>query len=525
MMRMAAECTDMDMMMGYDGMDSSLDILGGMESLQDTPPPGGMVQPNYRSHSEIATDDDLGSVKSESQDASDVVTDWYLSGGMQRKGEDSAMQMLDDMEPAAKRSASTMSLNPSSPQVTERANSRGGNSSKPQMPAHNGLLNKGELSASTPPLSDDGMDIMHKRKISDVENGTILPRQGSESDAFYNMPEPAPDDPMRMYTKTIMGLGRENFFLKQQFGIANNQVIQLSRELATVTEELHRLRVIVAKYEGRSPPSTSLEQNKLSGGQTSAPEMQNRPSVRDSPVTMPGLNPPTKPNIPNHKLSSEALSVHEAAMRKRLQTAAENQDSGNEMDGGKAMEESDQVRNSKSQKPSISVEVLDNQNPQSRASGVEQNRNNASEMAKAVSMGMLKQEPSNGDSSPSSKDCKGSDLTKSLGKDSKKDGQPRFWTADEHRRFLEAVRMYGYGNARQIAAYVQTRNITQVRTHAQKYILKLSRMGSSALKPQNDLKPRNMERRGYQTPTNLTQEEEDQSLAFLGEKDEDMGFS
>ena len=57
---------------------------------------------------------------------------------------------------------------------------------------------------------------------------------------------------------------------------------------------------------------------------------------------MPGLNPPTKPNIPNHKLSSEALSVHEAAMRKRLQTAAENQDSGNEMDGGKATEESDQ---------------------------------------------------------------------------------------------------------------------------------------------------------------------------------------
>ena len=151
-------------------------------------------------------------------------------------------------------------------------------------------------------------------------------------------------------------------------------------------------------------------------------------------------------------------------------------------------------------------------------SGVEQNRNNASEMAKAVSMGMLKQESSNGDSSPGSKDCKGSDLTKSLGKDSKKDGQPRFWTAEEHKRFLEAVRMYGYGNARQIAAYVQTRNITQVRTHAQKYILKLSRMGSSALKPQSDLKPKSMEKRGYQTTTNLTQEEEDQSLAFLGEK-------
>ena len=60
--------------------------------------------------------------------------------------------------------------------------------------------------------------------------------------------------------------------------------------------------------------------------------------------------------------------------------------------------------------------------------------------------------------------------------------KPRFLTAEEHIRFLEAVRLYGYGNARQIAAYVQTRNITQVRTHAQKYILKLSRMGSAPAK-------------------------------------------
>jgi len=42
-------------------------------------------------------------------------------------------------------------------------------------------------------------------------------------------------------------------------------------------------------------------------------------------------------------------------------------------------------------------------------------------------------------------------------------GQPRFWTVEEHKRFLEAVRLYGYGNARQIAAYVKTRSITQVR--------------------------------------------------------------
>eukprot|EP00960_Hanusia_phi_P067703 766683-Hanusia_phi.AAC.3 len=234
---------------------------------------------------------------------------------------------------------------------------------------------------------------------------------------------------------------------------------------------------------------------------------------------MPGLNPPSKPNISSHKLSSEALSVHEAAMRKRLQNSSENQDNHNENDREQAVEDSEQGRNSKSQKPSISNEVPDNQNPQSRAAGGEQNRNISEDVSKALSsIGVLQQEPSNGDSSPVSKDCKGLEYTKSSGKD-KKDGQPRFWTADEHKRFLEAVRMYGYGNARQIAAYVQTRNITQVRTHAQKYILKLSRMGSSALKPQNDMKPKSMDRKGYQTPTNLTQEEEDQSLAFLGEKE------
>jgi len=52
--------------------------------------------------------------------------------------------------------------------------------------------------------------------------------------------------------------------------------------------------------------------------------------------------------------------------------------------------------------------------------------------------------------------------------------QPRFWTAEEHKKFLEAVRLYGYGNARQIAAYVQTRNITQVSSLARSLTLTLS---------------------------------------------------
>jgi hypothetical protein len=44
---------------------------------------------------------------------------------------------------------------------------------------------------------------------------------------------------MRMYTKTIMGLGRENFFLKQEFGIANNQVLALSSKRTHSSKKTH----------------------------------------------------------------------------------------------------------------------------------------------------------------------------------------------------------------------------------------------------------------------------------------------
>uniref|UniRef100_A0A7S0EFL9 HTH myb-type domain-containing protein n=1 Tax=Hanusia phi TaxID=3032 RepID=A0A7S0EFL9_9CRYP len=49
----------------------------------------------------------------------------------------------------------------------------------------------------------------------------------------------------------------------------------------------------------------------------------------------------------------------------------------------------------------------------------------------------------------------------------------RFWTEQEHERFLEAMKIFGYGNAQDIASYVGTRSVTQVRTHAQKYFMKL----------------------------------------------------
>lgn len=53
--------------------------------------------------------------------------------------------------------------------------------------------------------------------------------------------------------------------------------------------------------------------------------------------------------------------------------------------------------------------------------------------------------------------------------------QSRYWTPDEHKRFLEALQEFGAKDVRSIANYVGSRNATQVRTHAQKYFLRLAR--------------------------------------------------
>ncbi|KAA8494564.1 Myb-like protein I [Porphyridium purpureum] len=54
-------------------------------------------------------------------------------------------------------------------------------------------------------------------------------------------------------------------------------------------------------------------------------------------------------------------------------------------------------------------------------------------------------------------------------------GQSRYWTADEHELFLEALKRYGHRDLRSISKFVGTRNVTQVRTHTQKYFMKLMR--------------------------------------------------
>ncbi|KAA8493120.1 Myb-like protein I [Porphyridium purpureum] len=56
----------------------------------------------------------------------------------------------------------------------------------------------------------------------------------------------------------------------------------------------------------------------------------------------------------------------------------------------------------------------------------------------------------------------------------------RYWTAEEHDRFLDGLNIYGSKDIKGIARHVGTRNATQVRTHAQKYYLRLSREAERA---------------------------------------------
>eukprot|EP00960_Hanusia_phi_P068743 766923-Hanusia_phi.AAC.2 len=49
----------------------------------------------------------------------------------------------------------------------------------------------------------------------------------------------------------------------------------------------------------------------------------------------------------------------------------------------------------------------------------------------------------------------------------------RYWSDEEHLLFLRGVQKYGGRNYRAIAEMIKTRTPTQVRTHLQKYLLKL----------------------------------------------------
>ncbi|KAJ8903809.1 hypothetical protein NDN08_000342 [Rhodosorus marinus] len=69
-------------------------------------------------------------------------------------------------------------------------------------------------------------------------------------------------------------------------------------------------------------------------------------------------------------------------------------------------------------------------------------------------------------------------------------GQSRYWTSQEHKLFLEALRVYGHKDLKNIAQYVGTRNMTQVRTHAQKYFMRLMKE-AKRLNDTNENVPKN----------------------------------
>lgn len=61
--------------------------------------------------------------------------------------------------------------------------------------------------------------------------------------------------------------------------------------------------------------------------------------------------------------------------------------------------------------------------------------------------------------------------------------QPRYWTQEEHRLFMDAVQRYGWKDVKSIAQAVGTRTPTQVRTHAQKLFLRHQKESTGVMQP------------------------------------------
>jgi len=61
-----------------------------------------------------------------------------------------------------------------------------------------------------------------------------------------------------------------------------------------------------------------------------------------------------------------------------------------------------------------------------------------------------------------------------------KKAQSRYWTPEEHKRFLAALEKFGPKDVRSISEFVGTRTPTQVRTHAQKFYLKVQKEEEAA---------------------------------------------
>jgi len=64
--------------------------------------------------------------------------------------------------------------------------------------------------------------------------------------------------------------------------------------------------------------------------------------------------------------------------------------------------------------------------------------------------------------------------------------QPRYWTPEEHTLFVEAVQRYGWKDVKAISQHVGTRNPTQVRTHAQKLLLRQQKEQAGVMQTANN---------------------------------------
>ncbi|EME30217.1 Myb-like protein I [Galdieria sulphuraria] len=60
-----------------------------------------------------------------------------------------------------------------------------------------------------------------------------------------------------------------------------------------------------------------------------------------------------------------------------------------------------------------------------------------------------------------------------------KEKSSRYWTAEEHKRFLEALSQFGRKDLKALSDHVGTRSVIQCRTHMQKYFLRLMRESSN----------------------------------------------
>ena len=64
--------------------------------------------------------------------------------------------------------------------------------------------------------------------------------------------------------------------------------------------------------------------------------------------------------------------------------------------------------------------------------------------------------------------------------------QPRYWTPEEHTLFVEAVQRFGWKDVKAISQHVGTRNPTQVRTHAQKLLLRQQKEQAGVMQSTNN---------------------------------------